>query len=89
MAAPSERIRTFSPMMRLLIASTAAMLLFNTWRWSHSTPVQIAYGCTGALAFGSFAVFGTNRGWRRYVILLLLAAFVALSVWRLAVSVSV
>ena len=89
MAAASQSSRTFSPTVRFLAALSAVMLLFNTWQWSHSTPVQVAYGCMGALAFGSFAFFGTNHGWRRYLMLVLLAAFVALGAWRLVVSFSV
>jgi hypothetical protein len=70
--------------LRILSALVAVLALLDMWQWSHGNRLQVAYGLTGALAWGSLEYWGDRPGWSRYVTAALLAAFAALAAGRLA-----
>lgn len=84
MSASVQEGPRLSRSLRILCGLIAVLALLDLWQWSHSSQVQVAYGLGGALAWGSLGYYGDRPGWSRYLTAVLLVAFAALAVWRLA-----
>jgi len=69
---------------RILCALVAVLVFLSLWWWSHGSQIRIAYGVVGALAWGSLGYYGARPGWSRYLTAVLLVAFLALALGRLA-----